>query len=612
MRGLESLYRSERITDIDFHFARLIARLDGRERPEVAYAALLASSLTGQGHACASLEAHAGRPLLEAPEAPIVPVIEAWLDALRGSPTVGAPGDYRPLILEGDTRLYLYRYWRYQQTIAEALTERAKDETSGVSLDTLRQGIERLFPRESALDTSGQRVAAAVAVLRRLCVVSGPPGSGKTSAVLGLLCLLVDQPSAGLPLRIGLAAPTGKAAARLQEVMRAARERLPITPEISGRLPEEVATLHRLLGARTNSERFRYHRAHPLPLDVVVVDEASMIDLALMAKLLEALPRSARLILLGDKAQLVSVGPGAVFGDICSGPKGYSPDFAERISAMTDVPVPRAVKGPPLRDSLVRLEHSVRFHTDSGIGRLARTVVAGRAEEALSILRAGLAGMEWREARDARAMIRQQTRAIVDGYADYLRLVREGAEPERVHSAFNEFRILCPQRAGPAGVEAVQTAIVEVLGTARLIDTRSTWYLGRPVMVIRNHYGLKLFNGDIGIVQRDPRGGRELKVCFINEQGSSRTFSPESLPGHETVFAMTVHKSQGSEFGRVVLILPELDSPLLTRELIYTAITRARHGLAIWSTERAFMQAIERTLRRSSGLRELLWGGAIP
>ncbi|MFH0343663.1 MAG: exodeoxyribonuclease V subunit alpha [Chromatiales bacterium] len=611
MRALESLYRSERITDIDFHFARLIARLDGRERPEVAYAAMLTSTLTAQGHACARLEAHAGRPLLEAPEAPIVPVLEAWLEALRSSPTVGAPGDYRPLILEGGTRLYLYRYWRYQQTIAEALTERAKDETSGVNLDRLRQGIERLFPHKSALDTSGQRVAAAVAVLRRLCVVSGPPGSGKTSAVLGLLCLLVDPPSAGLPLRIGLAAPTGKAAARLQEAMRAAKERLPITPEISGRLPDEVATLHRLLGARTDSERFRYHRAHPLPLDAVVVDEASMIDLALMAKLLEALPQSARLILLGDQEQLVSVGPGAVFGDICSGPKGYSPDFAERISAMTAVAVPRAMEGRPLRDSLVRLEHSVRFHAQSGIGRLAGAVAAGRAAEALSIVRSGAAGIEWREARDPRAMIRKHAQAVVEGYADYLRLVREGAEPERVHSAFNEFRILCPQRVGPAGVEAVQTAIVEVLETARLIEARRTWYLGRPVMVIRNHYGLKLINGDIGIVQRDPRGGRELKVCFISEQGSSRTFLPESLPGHETVFAMTVHKSQGSEFGRVVLILPELDSPLLTRELIYTAITRARRGLAIWSTERAFMQAIERTLRRSSGLRELLWGGAI-
>jgi exodeoxyribonuclease V alpha subunit len=279
---------------------------------------------------------------------------------------------------------------------------------------------------------------------------------------------------------------------------------------------------------------------------------------------------------------------------------------------MTAVAVPRAPTGPPLRDSLVRLEHSARFHADSGIGRLARTVAAGRAEEALSILRAGAAGIEWREVLDARAMIRQQAQAIVDGYGDFLRLVRGGAEPERVHSAFNEFRILCPQRAGPAGVEAVQTVIVEVLGTARLIDARSTWYLGRPVMVIRNHYGLKLFNGDIGIVQRDPRGGPELRVCFVSEQGSARTFSPESLPGHETVFAMTVHKSQGSEFGQVVLILPELDSPLLTRELIYTAITRARKGLAIWSTERAFMQAIERTLRRSSGLRELLWGDAIP
>jgi len=612
VRALESLYRSERITDIDFHFARLIARLDDRERPEVAYAAMLASTLTAQGHACASLAAHAGRPLLDAPETPVVPVLEAWLDALRSSPTVGAPGDYRPLILEGGTRLYLYRYWRYQQTIADALSERAKDEAAGVNLDTLRQGIDRLFPRASVLDTSGQRVAAAVAVLRSLCVVSGPPGSGKTSAVLGFLCLLVDQASAGLPLRIGLAAPTGKAAARLQEAMRAAKERLPITPEISSRLPDEVATLHRLLGARTDSERFRYHRAHPLPLDVVVVDEASMIDLALMAKLLEALSRSARLILLGDKAQLVSVGPGAVFGDICSGPKGYSQDFAERIGAMTAVAVPCAPTGPPLRDSLVRLEHSVRFHTDSGIGRLARAVAAGRAEEALAILRGGAAGIEWRETRDPRAMIRQQAHAIVDGYGDYLRWVREGAEPERVHAAFNEFRILCPQRAGPAGVEAVQTAIVEVLGTASLIDARRTWYLGRPVMVIRNHYGLKLFNGDIGIVQRDPKGGRELKVCFISEQGSARTFSPESLPGHETVFAMTAHKSQGSEFGRVVLVLPELDSPLLTREIIYTAITRATNQLEVWGTERAFIQAIGRTLRRASGLRDLLWGDAIP
>jgi exodeoxyribonuclease V alpha subunit len=263
----------------------------------------------------------------------IAPPLADWRTALRQSPVVGRPGDYAPLILDDAGRLYLYRYWAYERQLAEDVLRRLADEPSGVDIPRLRAGLDRLFPPAGDAEVDWQRIAAAVAVLKQFCVISGGPGTGKTTTVIRILALLAEQ--AARPLHIALTAPTGKAATRMQEAIRLARDRLPVSPAIREAIPGEAMTIHRLLGYRPGSVRFRHDRDNPLPVDALVVDEASMVDLALMAKLVRALPPRARLILLGDKDQLASVEAGAVLGDICGDSTGFSPAFRERLIEAT-------------------------------------------------------------------------------------------------------------------------------------------------------------------------------------------------------------------------------------------------------------------------------------
>lgn len=667
LRDLEQLHRSELLADIDLHFARFIARLDARARgpasapagsaptaaegptsqpapkgaggdpaavetvpsgtspggdpgaaadPQLLLAAALASHATGEGHVCIDLRAIAGGAVLETPDRPALsaPPLEPWLAALRRSPVVGEPGDFRPLVLDGAGRLYLHRYWDYEREVAEALLERAGAEADGIDETALRAGLDRLFAEAPEVAPDWQRIAAAVAALKRLCVISGGPGTGKTSTVIRILALLLEQ-AGDRPCHIALAAPTGKAAARMQEAIRRAREALAVDEGIRARIPDRAATLHRLLGARPDSVYFRHDRRNPLPADVVVVDEASMVDLALMAKLMRALRPEARLILLGDKDQLASVEAGAVLGDICGGPGGFSAPFRARLESLTgrrlnsgEEGPPAAGEGGPLADSIVLLRHSYRFGADSGIGRLAGAVVAGDAARAGELLRAGVyPDIVWSPLQDPTLFGQAAAGRLVEGFGSYLRLLAEGAKPEAVFQAFNRFRILCPHRAGAAGVSTLNPLVAAILDRAGLLEARHLWYPGRPVMITRNHYELHLFNGDLGIAMPDPEAGGALRVFFEAEEGGLRRYSPARLPEHETCYALTVHKSQGSEFDEVLLLLPAALSPVLTRELLYTALTRARSRVEIWGPDAVVREATARATRRSSGLRDTLW-----
>lgn len=608
LKQLESLRERRAIADIDLHFGCFMARLDGAGGPEVLLGACLASHWVGTGHVCVDLPAVAGRPLLDlsGPEVPVLPGLERWVDALRQSPVVGHPGDYRPLVLDDAARLYLYRYWDYERQVAAELLARAGDAPE-VDLGLLKDGLERWFPPGRETETNWQKAAAAMAVLRRVCVISGGPGTGKTTTVLRILCLLIEQAAPHAPLRIALAAPTGKAAARLFETLRAAERGLRLTPAVQAALPGEATTLHRLLGIRPDAAGIRHDR--DLPLDVLVVDEASMVDLALMAKLLGALPRGTRLILLGDKDQLASVEAGAVLGDICGPAAGSSPAFQERAAALTgEVIAEGDPEGGPLQESIVLLKRNFRFGEKSGIGRLARCIAAGRVREGLELLRTGKADLTWQPLAPSELLRSTAIARIEAGFSAYLGLVRSGADPKAVLLAFNQFRILCAHRSGPTGVDTVNEVILAALVRSGLVAARRSWYAGRPVMVNRNHYGLKLFNGDVGTALPDAEAGHELRVFFEAPDGTLRRFSAARLPEHETVFAMTVHKSQGTELDRVMLLLPDTVSPILTRELIYTAITRARTHVEIWGTETVLAEAIQRSSARSSGLREALWG----
>ena len=589
------------LSDLDVQFARFVARAARDESDDLVLAAALVSRQVDRGHVCADLAELAGRAVLPAddddPDAgpPVfAPSLARWRAALEAS---GVVGQGRPLVIDGAGRLYLERYWRHECALAAALLERARVEMP-VDEARLRGDLARLFPDDRERP-SWQQVAAATAVLRGLCVVSGGPGTGKTSTVVRVLTLLAGQ--ADRPLRIGLVAPTGKAAARLQESIRAARATLPIDDAIRGRIPDETSTIHRLLGVRRDSTAPRHGPDRPLAIDVLVVDEASMIDLALMARLVAALPPAARLVLLGDRDQLASVEAGAVLGDVCGPAPGFSAAFRARVERIIGTPLPAGrVTTSPLADAIVLLVKSHRFDARSGIGRLAAAVNRGAAVEAGSLLAdPGFPDVERAEGADD-----ELVRVARAGYAAHHERVRSGASPGEVFEGFRAFRILCAHRRGPRGADGLNARLAAALGGT------DEWYAGRPVLITQNDYALRLFNGDVGIALPDPEADGRLRVCFEGDEGRVRRIPPVRLPPHETTYATTIHKSQGSEFARVLIVLPPDDSRLLTRELLYTGITRARQAVTVWGDERVLGAAVERRLVRSSGLRDALWGTA--
>ncbi|MGY3886457.1 exodeoxyribonuclease V subunit alpha [Aeromonas aquatica] len=462
--------------------------------------------------------------------------------------------------------------------------------------------LDALVPE--ALCCNGQKLAAATAAARPFAVISGGPGTGKTTTVAKLLAILVETGlQQGKATAIRLVAPTGKAAARLTESIGSALQGLDLAPEVVAAIPTEAGTLHRLLGVIPGRSQFRHHAGNPLHLDLLVVDEASMVDLPMMARLLDALPRHARLILLGDKDQLASVEAGAVLGDICSfTAQGMSPEQADWLSRQTGYRLQGRPAGAPVRDSLCLLTKSWRFDQHSGIGQLARACNGGDAAALEAVWSAGFKDISlhpWAgEAYEA--LIAQG----VAGYGAYLKAAREGMDPAAVFKAFNGFQLLCALRDGPFGVLGLNERLELALSRAGLIQRDGDWYAGRPVMVVRNDHGIGLYNGDMGLCLPDETG--RLKVWFEQPDGSLRALLPSRLPPHETVYAMTIHKSQGSEFAHTVLVLPDSPSPLLTRELVYTGITRAKARLDLYGDRALLAQAVRKKTERYSGLAQRL------
>ena len=602
----------DRFTDIDRHFADFLLRLEGREDPRLWLAAALASNATQSGNVCVDLETIAGKPLPKQEEqtadSACAPDLSDWVNALKQSTVVGEPGDFRPLVLDHADRLYLYRYWRYEQHVAELLKMFAASDLRDFDAAILRDGLSRLFSPQGSDGFDWQRLAAVTAILRRFSLVTGGPGTGKTSTVLRILALLLAQPGHER-LRIALAAPTGKAAARLKEAVKQSKDTLEVSPEVLARIPEEAFTLHRLLGFMPGSRRFRHDQANPLPFEMIVVDEASMVDLPLMAKLLDAVPPDARLLLLGDRDQLASVEPGAVFGDICSVAEaaGWSAAFQERIEPYLGVLPTSPNGGGRLQDSMTVLRRSYRFGAESGIGQLSRSIQAGDRDAANQLLNArNLPDVVWEEVSDFTVLQKRLERWILEAYSGCL----QAASPAEAFTLFVRSRILCAVRQGPFGVAFINQVAEETLARKGLVRLRGAWYRGRPVMINRNDYQVRLFNGDIGIAwEGSPRaqsGLAPLDVVFPSESGEMRRILPSRLPEHETVYAMTVHKAQGSEFDSVLLILPDQASPVLTREMLYTAVTRARKRVEIWARREVIEASIEKRVARNSGLREAL------
>ena len=588
---------------LDMQFAMMVA---DDEQPAVMLAAALLSHDAGEGHVCLPLSRLSPEYLFSGRS----PELAAQLFVAAGNPRYapslllasGAISDddsATPIKLIGE-RLYLNRMWRNEQRVANFFGTHNRqliwDESQ------VRKVLDSLFGISDKTDW--QKVAAAVALTRRISVISGGPGTGKTTTVAKLLVALV-QLAVDKPLRIQLTAPTGKAAARLSESLGQSLRQLPLSDKQKKLLPTEACTLHRLLGAQRQSQKFRYHAANPLHLDVLVVDEASMVDLPMMARLIAALPPQAQVIFLGDRDQLASVEAGAVLGDICHYVSdGYSPLRAEQLARLTgnEVPVGVTLSEGALQDGLCLLRTSYRFGENSGIGKLAQAVNGSDTRQVEAVLAADFEDISHRillETEDYAAMIGD----VVEGYRDYLQRVSALAEPAEIITAFSRYQLLCALREGPFGVSGLNERIELALARERLIHlparASNRWYQGRPVMIARNERSLGLFNGDIGIALAGKEG---LRVWFPMPDGTVKSVQPGRLPQHETAWAMTVHKSQGSEFEHAALVLPNQFVPLMTRELVYTAITRAKKHLSVYADKQVLKRAIMTATERRSGL----------
>ena len=593
---------------LDVQFALMVAQ---EAHPAVKLAAAVLSRDAGEGHVCLPIARLRTDEFLSGKTNELreqllaqAGVPDDWSALLLASEAVSGGERPTPIVLCGD-RLYLNRMWRNELTVARFFNE--ANQVVDVDEALLAQTLDALFPASDEIDW--QKVAAAVALTRRISVISGGPGTGKTTTVARLLAALI-QTTRQPRCRIRLAAPTGKAAARLTESLGEALRRLPLTDEQKALLPTEASTLHRLLGAQPGSQRMRYHAGNPLHLDVLVVDEASMIDLPMMARLIDALPEHGRVIFLGDRDQLASVEAGAVLGDICAWVNaGYTAGRAAQLERLTGHPVPAGesdVAGA-LRDSLCLLQKSYRFGSHSGIGSLARAVNNGDRHGVRATLRQDFEDIVLHPlstTEEYEVMLKQSQ----EGYGRYLQLLRERAEPEALIAAFGEFQLLCALRDGPYGVSGVNEQLEQMLNRRRAIalPRHSRWYEGRPVMISRNDSALGLFNGDIGIALERGEG---LRVWFPMPDGSIKSVQPSRLPEHDTAWAMTVHKSQGSEFDHAALILPAKIVPLVTRELVYTAITRAKQRLSIYADEQVLTQSIVARTERRSGLADIFASG---
>jgi exodeoxyribonuclease V alpha subunit len=652
-------------------FARRIGGLSKRLQGDAANvrwaqrAAFAVSRATTQGHVCIALDALAQRYGETAGK------VHA---ALLASGVVcdgrEAAADLLPLVIDSSRRIYLARYFDYERRLARALVERAQVSANAPDPAELKARVGRYFAESKNDDDTidWQRVAALVALSGRLTIVSGGPGTGKTTTVVGVLACLLDENPA---LRIALAAPTGKAAQRMQEALVERSNMLP--PELAARLPRTSFTLQRLLGTQANG-RFRHHRDNPLPFDVIVIDEASMIDVALAAHLLEAVAPGARLVMLGDKDQLAAVEAGAVFAELSARPV-FSDAGAERIAAALSMLAERFIAalpsdrdddagdqaalletGPmwidepgylipdhgdeaygdynalaglpevdwhpvahvesdrtaasPLTDCVVWLQRNYRFGLDSDIGRLSVAIRRGSVDDALAALTLDSQDNPAKAALlidDAGAHLSERTLARLNaGFEPYARTLAEtleaGAGAAPLFDALNRFRILAATRHGPRGVDEINARVSAWVRAAASVTlgAGAQWFAGRPVIVTRNDYALGVFNGDIGIALPAPGGA--MQVCFRMADGTLRMLSPAALPPHDTAFALTVHKSQGSEFDHAALVLPSAFGRMLSRELVYTAITRARSRIDVIGSTDVFAQAVRTPTRRDSGL----------
>ena len=598
MKTLSDFLAQHGMRDIDIAFAGFISRQQGASQLEVLLAAALSNAL-GDGHSCLYLNQ-----------------LPSWLQAylnhkqlnlaelLPDCQLIAKSEEYLPMVVDGEC-LYLHKYWRFERGVAKKLIQLANSNTL-LQADAVKQTLSSLFP-QSDQQVDWQKVAVAMAMQQQLAIITGGPGTGKTTTVTKLLAaitLLDNETSI-----IKIVAPTGKAAARLAESIKQNVNRLDVAEDVKKQIPSEAQTIHRLLGSKANG-KFVHDANNPLHVDILVVDEASMIDLPLMYRLLDALPEQAKLILLGDKDQLASVETGTLLGDLCKDVNltttdigfGWSESRCNELSSLTEqsinlMPVTHySERQQRLIESTVGLSRSYRFAGDSGIGKLAKAINQSHVSGVLEHLSHG----------DIDYLNGNETARLIDicasQYSEYLKRFQQGESYFSVLNAFFNFALLCSTKEGDVGVKSLNLAIENKLKSLGLINHMQRFYAGRPVMITENDYSVNLFNGDIGIILPDENG--HLMAWFLTETDEPRAVLPARLPSHETVFAMTIHKSQGSEFNTVACALPWQGglSAHITKELIYTAVTRAKKRFVLLADKQVLLEGVTRKVKRSSGI----------
>ncbi|THB72117.1 MAG: exodeoxyribonuclease V subunit alpha [Gammaproteobacteria bacterium] len=620
LNQIEKLADNGDIRYIDLHFLRFLKTIEPEVRDDVLLAALLVNNNLGKGDVCVDLNEQSESLIVEnSIDVKLnTPPLQQWLEALNESALVSTNGRSAPLRLVDNNYLFLTRYWDYELRLASDVNKFASSRPK-VDLEQLKHGVGHYFPKTGD-ETDWQMVAAVSALMNRFTVITGGPGTGKTTTVAKILALFAEQHS-NVEKKIVLAAPTGKAANRLTESINNAKNELDLDMSIQQRIPDIVLTLHRLLGASPYKSECRYNATNKIDLDLLVVDEASMIDLAMMSKLMQAMPEQAQIIFLGDMNQLASVESGSVLADICV--TGMQSRFSEeRRQIFTDefginlkdfgfegngLEEAWPLQDHVLGDCVVSLKKSYRFTENSGIGCLARATNEKRPDDFISAFNNDrYKDIFWRNTGAS------NLKALVDSInLDYYRAYLKAETPKQALELLSKFQVLSPIRDGVFGIYNLNRLIQDRLQRSGLINTTSRYYHGQPIMITENDYRIGLYNGDIGIILSD---SGQLKAYFpdVNSDaisgagGGVKRFLLAKLPAFETVFAMTVHKSQGSEFDNVLVVLPEQYAEYMSKELLYTAITRARKSVEIWGGKDVIKSTIETKITRNSLLQQQL------
>ncbi len=555
--------------------------------------ALLVSLEISQGNVCLPLDKviEKSRQLGWHP----LPDLRQLQKCLKASPLIGEGDEVCPLIVEHD-KLYLNRFYHNEKNIAARLRSLARTTVNKIG----QQQINRYFPAGSEAAVDYQKLAAIISARHALAIISGGPGTGKTWTVSRILAILLEQNEQQI---IRLAAPTGKAAARMVQSIKHSFDQLDIDARLKQKIPSQAVTLHRLLNIHRYTHRPRYGQGQPLSCDVLVLDEASMIDQQMMAMICAALPAGCKLILLGDKDQLASVEAGSIFADLCGGlmQTEFSRAQCDWLQQSFSIKVPEHPGDYALADQVVVLQKSHRFDAARGIGKLARLVNRGDAQNSITLLEVATkqplddSALHWRQLEGAALIAQLEQQALGDS-----RSMMRAASIDQAFACFHRSQLLSAVWKGPAGVDTINHIFEKTLKQAAAVPATQDYFKGQPLMMTSNLYQYDIHNGDIGIVWPDPSG--DLKVWFEQAAGEYRMLSIAQCPAHKTAYAMTVHKSQGSEFSHIVLLLPDNNSAVATRELLYTGITRAAKSVEIWASEAALRAAIERKTERVSGL----------